>query len=550
MIRDYLNILIMKKTIVLLTVIIFSIAAMADDQVVIVKSKIEKVTVFLGGAQVSRSCQVSPGEKTKQVRITDLSSLIDPKSIQVKSNGNISILSVVHQLNYLAVDEAGQEYTDLEKKREDLQQRISEKQSILDVYNQEEVMLNKNQSIGGQDQGVNVNELKLAADFFRTRLMEIKNKQIELKKTIADLNKELNKIISQQGEISNRSNQPKSEIVINISGKTIQSFTLEISYFVSGANWTPAYDVMVTDISKPIQIIRKGTITQATGEDWKNAELSLSTSNPSVSGYKPELTAWNIYIQEVYQKTYAQRTKQPYAAPSANRSESEVAITSYSGAAKDMSYNIPVSEEVQNQTSISYEIKEPYSIPSDGKEYTVSIDEISVPADFEYRCSPKLDKDVFLIAQIPEWEQYNFLDGNANLFFEGTYIGATNLNAHVPKDTLSLSMGRDKSILVERKKVKSFTSKQFIGKLKTITIAWEISVKNNKKQSIDLVLDDQFPVSNNKELAVEYIDKDGAKLNEQTGILTWKLKLDSSKSSKVNFKYSVSYPKDKVVILE
>ena len=67
---------------------------------------------------------------------------------------------------------------------------------------------------------------------------------------------------------------------------------------------------------------------------------------------------------------------------------------------------------------------------------------------------------------------------------------------------------------------------------------------------MNLVIDDQFPVSTNKDIEVEYIDKGGAQFNEQTGILTWRLKLDPAKSVKLNFRYSVKYPKDKMVILE
>jgi uncharacterized protein (TIGR02231 family) len=384
-------------------------------------------------------------------------------------------------------------------------------------------------------------------------MLEIKNKQMELKKVIADLNKELQKIVNQQNEFNNRSDQPKSDILVSISCKTIQTCDLEISYFVTGANWAPLYDIRVTDITKPVQIIRKANITQVTGEDWKNTDLTLSTSNPTISGNKPELTTWNIYIQEVYTRAYAQKgVRQAAEMPSAARMESQEGLVqdTYSGNMNTMSYAIPSSTIVQNQTSVSYEIKEPYTIPSDGKEYAVSIDEMNVPADFEYRCSPKLDKDAFLIAQVPDWEQYNFLDGNANLYFEGMYIGRATIDAHVPKDTMALSLGRDKSIIVERKKVKNFTSKQFIGKFKTVTNGWEISVKNNKKQAVNLVIDDQFPVSTNKDIEVEYIDKGGAQFNEQTGILTWRLKLDPAKSVKLNFRYSVKYPKDKMVILE
>jgi uncharacterized protein (TIGR02231 family) len=151
---------------------------------------------------------------------------------------------------------------------------------------------------------------------------------------------------------------------------------------------------------------------------------------------------------------------------------------------------------------------------------------------------------------IAEWDEYNLMKGDANLYFEGTYIGKTFLNVNTVEDTLSISLGRDKNIVVTREKVKDFSSKQLLGSSKKEQRGWEINIRNKKKQNIHILLTDQFPVSGNSEIEVQQIDSGGAELDEDTGILTWKIDLEPGASKKLTFKYSVRYPKKEIIILE
>lgn len=210
----------------------------------------------------------------------------------------------------------------------------------------------------------------------------------------------------------------------------------------------------------------------------------------------------------------------------------------------------PTVTQVINQTTVEFDIESPYTIPNDGKEYAVEMTQYSLPATYDYYCAPKLDTDVFLTAQVSDWAQYNLLRGESNLFFEGTYLGKSLLDVDNTSDTLNISLGRDKSIVVSREKLKDFSSKQFIGANQKINIAWEINVRNNKKQAINITIQDQFPISMNKEIQVEKIDYEGAILKEDTSILTWKYELGGGKSEKLGFRYEVKYPKGKTVPLE
>lgn len=201
-------------------------------------------------------------------------------------------------------------------------------------------------------------------------------------------------------------------------------------------------------------------------------------------------------------------------------------------------------------TNIEFNIRLPYTVPNDGKTYTVDVVQYEVPATYRYYCTPKLDKDAFLTAEIQEWESLNLLNGEANLFFEGTFVGKSQLNPHQTADTLFLSLGRDKSIVVTRTKQKEYKKQTFLGNNKTETRTFDISVRNTKKQSIDLIIEDQYPIATDKDMNIDVETDREAERNETTGLVKWKLNVPPNQEKKLMLQYAVKYPRNKHLVLE
>lgn len=207
-------------------------------------------------------------------------------------------------------------------------------------------------------------------------------------------------------------------------------------------------------------------------------------------------------------------------------------------------------EQVERQTAVEFEIKIPYTIKSDNKNTIVEVDRYQLPVDYEYFAIPKISRDAFLLATITDWEKYNLLEGEANIFFENTYVGKTILDTRYVSDTLSISLGRDKNIQVTRDKVKDFNTKKFLGSKKEDTRAWKITIRNNKSQPIDMVILDQMPVSTTPEIEVNAEEVSGASRNEETGEVKWKLKLKPADKKEIELRYKVKYPKDRNLTIE
>lgn len=203
-----------------------------------------------------------------------------------------------------------------------------------------------------------------------------------------------------------------------------------------------------------------------------------------------------------------------------------------------------------NIVSTEFSIEEKYIIPSDPKKITVTIQSIQTNAKYQYYCAPRLDKDVFITAQLVNWEQYNLLEGQANVFFEGTFIGNTFFDTRYLVDTLEISLGRDKGIKVERKKSKDYNKRQVVGNDNIAYRDWDITIRNAKQQAIDIIIEDQFPVSADSKVVITQEEKSDGQLNETTGIVSWPFKLDPSATKKLQLKYKVKYPKEDFIGLD
>jgi uncharacterized protein (TIGR02231 family) len=203
-----------------------------------------------------------------------------------------------------------------------------------------------------------------------------------------------------------------------------------------------------------------------------------------------------------------------------------------------------------NITNTLYEVGLPYTVLNDGKTYTAEIKTINVPASYQYYTAPKLSTDAYLTALVTNWDELQLIQGEAALYYEGTYTGKTSLNPDNTNDTLRISLGIDKGIVVQRTKLKEYAKKQFWGDKQSEERAYEIAIRNRKALPITIIIDDQFPLSPQKDISVENIDFKDAKLDERTGKLTWKQVIESAQERKFVLHYKVKYPKNKVILVD
>jgi uncharacterized protein (TIGR02231 family) len=526
----------MKKFMLfLITLLVFS-QAQSQKSETLFTSKIETVTVFPRTAQVSRTANGNIPTGNNNLVFTGISPSINVQSIQFKATGDFIILSVNHRLNYITPKDLPEQVQKLKDKQSLFQDDLNIKNANLQVLAEEEKMILANRVIGGQQNGVTVENLSATARFYREHLLEIKKEQLKIRKEVATVTKEIQKLQQQINEINAvNSTKATSEIVVAVQADKTVKGNFSIQYLVQNAGWKPAYDLRIKDVISPVGMTYKASVNQNSGEDWSNVALSLATGNPTLGGTKPSMNTW--WLRE-YVIGYAKgRKKEANAAPRAYVAEDVSAefdeeVADYAAV-----------EQVERTTFTEFAIKLPQTIASDGKPYVVNIADYELPADYVYYAAPKLDKNAFLTAQVTGWESYNLLNGQASLFFEGTYLGKSFINVETANDTLDLSLGRDAGIVIKRTKNKQFKDKKFIGKKVTKTIGWDIELRNKKNQEVTIIIEDQIPVSTTDEIEVSLESSKGATLDTSTGKLKWELTLKPGKRTAIDFKYAVKYPK-------
>jgi len=508
-------------------------------------STTKEVVVFLNGAQITAVSEVSIPAGNSEIVIEDLPENISDDQLQAKGIGDFIIQSVVRKINYLNETQLPKEVRVLKDSLESLNRNMEMQRGMEKIYNQEEEVLMANKSIGGANTGVDALGLEEVVNFIRKRLTELQSKKMECREKQKKIKEQIDRINSQLTELNNKNKYRFSEVIISVSANTAQKAKITLSYFVNDAGWAPYYNIRAVDASSPLQLEYKANVWQHTGYDWDKVKLTLSTGNPFVNATKPEMQPWWLsYVVPVV----TPRTNKGYlkssAAPAAMQREEE-SMDSYS--LQEATTTAAYTQVTEASTTTLFEISLPYNIPSDGKPYSVSVQESTVDASYKYYAAPKLDNDAFLLAYITNWEKYNLIAAEANIYFEGMYVGKTYINTASTSDTLQLSLGRDKNVSIARNKLKDFTEKKIIASDKKETHGYEIVVKNKKKKEIEILIQDQIPVSTNKEIIVELQDKSRADYNAEKGFLSWTLKIKPGADEKVKFSYSIQYPKDKVI---
>lgn len=533
----------MKAVVIFFNILYVSFATIANP----VPSKINEVKVYLQGALVSRTAEVQIPQGIGEIVLSGLPIDIDPNSIQLEGKGDFTVLSVAYRLSHLELPQLSHNLRILKDSLEYYKLQIDNKQAMIKVYEEEESFLLANKSIGGKNETVQVADLRSIADFFRSRLADVKLRQIEGRGELTKLQDRYNRINNQINELHSGINRPVGQIVVATSAHRAGRAILNFSFYVPNAGWQPLYDIRANDPASRIDLLMKANVFQSTGEDWNNIQLTLSTGSPALGQQKPELSPWFLELLtppppvEIMDRALLKSLRQ----------EEETMV--------DMEFHLDLGmmesaanyvETTQTRTTTEYRISLPYNVGGGGQMQTVEVLNSQLDATYQYYAIPKLDKDVFLVANSTGWEEYIKLPGEANLFFDGVYVGKTFIDPAVTDDTLQLSLGRDRSIVVERKRMGDFTKKSILGRRTTESRAWEINIRNTKNYPVTIHLKDQVPISTHTDLQVEIEEISGATLDRNTGMLLWKVSLAPNETQNKVFRYSVRYPSDRIIHLE
>ncbi|WP_447766834.1 DUF4139 domain-containing protein [Sphingobacterium faecium] len=509
----------------------------------IIKSELKEVMLYTNSAELSHQANVSLPTGASELVFTHVANGIDENSIQIGSSPHVTVMSVRSAVNYISTDVKSDAYIKAEnyfKKESNIlanfkNQKATE-ESILKL-------LESNQKIAGVNGNTTVAELAKMADYYKTKYLEVKSNITALDDHILLQQDLVNKAQVQLEEVKGQTTGSGGQLIVQVMNNQAGNQPFDITYTSSAASWNASYDLRSAHTSSPLAIIYKANVTQETGIDWKQVHLILASGNPAQYGIVPNLTPWQLYYnQPVQSRPITLQSK------AENMVLNEVAVSDQKnirirGTSSINSYT----QQNENQLNTTFDIAIPYDIASNGKPHSVSLKEYTHPATYSYIAIPRIDPNVYLMAELTDYEKLNLLPGTANVMFENMLVGKTYINPNDATDTLKMSMGRDKMISIKRDKINDLSQTKILGSSKKQSLVYEITIKNNKKNGVTLSLQDQIPIATDKSMEITLDDHSGADVEKETGLLKWNVTVPAGATQKIRFGYSVKYPKDKLV---
>ncbi len=496
-------------------------------------SRLTAVSVFMNQAQVQREGKVNLEEGLNVLVFEKISPFLLEGSIEVNASEGVEIVTVGTQNDYMAATEKPQAILLLEDSLQALNEHLAEIKADKDALEWQKELLIANKSIGGSNQGVKAEELEDVLAIYQHKFQEFKNENIRLNRLHKIYTAEKEKVEQQLNEFKEGSLAMTNQIVLQVRcNKALQDAHVDVKYLVSGVSWKPFYDIRVKDTQLPMQFILKANITQSTGENWANVKMKLTTADPLNGGIKPVLNPIHLSFVQL-QRMEAMRAKSNFKAPGRpaaayQDSEMGASIEGYS-------------EPTQTMLNLEFEVPGLSNIPSDNKFHLVELNKFSVPAIYGHAAVPKLSSEVFVTAKVQTNDLISQLSGEANIYLNGTYTGKTYLSAQ-SDDTLTITLGKDRRIIVKREKVKEMCSKSLFGSNKKDASTIELTLTNSSNEAIELIVEDQIPLTSNQEILVKMVDQGLATYAAESGMLTWKITLAPKQNTKLRFSFEVSYP--------
>ena len=531
----------------------------------LIKSKPDKIVVYTQGAQVHRTASVNLVAGQNTIVFTGLENCINAAAIQASGNGNFIIADIQHLVYYPEVVKAkingDVRYKKAIKSITDSIQEITyvieEVRAKSDALVIEKNVLMSYGLYKGQTKKDSMPYLKEGLSFLREKLFNINSEYLKLKREKEKMETKIqtlnDRITAINNELSNQNQDGEVEVVdyriiVNVIADQPTVASVNVNYYITNAGWTPSYDLRAISNEQSVKLTYKAQIYQQSGIDWNGVKLVLSTANPNRSYNIPNLSPWYLGYAYQYKNTNIKKINSMYEQPVSTTQKSIANTDSYSlsggvetDEAKDASSYTTVSENV---IETEYEIKLNYTIPSDGKTHFAAILVKDLKTLYRYKAIPKLNNNVYLTAVLPDWEDAITMGGEASIYYDGSYVGRTSLSPGGTEDTIQLSLGIDKNIAIKRQKIKDKCSQKLLEENIVHQYTYEITIKNARSSKIEIDVEDQLPLTNDKNVSIERKELSGAKYDELTGILKWRLNVQAKDTKKVSLVYQIKAPKN------
>jgi uncharacterized protein (TIGR02231 family) len=530
-------------------------------------SKIESVTVYPQGAEVARVGKVKMERGDHVILFNDLPINAVAGSIRVegKATGRLEIGSVdTRRVKVPSTDEAvaASERKRMEDAIEKLRDDRAQLSAAIEAAETQKTLINNLTQLPTKSASGN-GTAPVQPDWMQLYAM-IGQRVAEAQKTILDTQIKIREIDLQIRDLEGKLAQiaptqlERTEVKVFVNAGGQLDADIVIRYQVNNASWTPFYDARLavgTKAQAPkLQLVRRASIQQRSGEIWDNVGLSLSTARPGAGTAAPQLGTLTVD----YEADGIARPRE--LAPTAMTrgvGQARVAVSEDEDQRRDKAAAQTMAEEVRATVDVQafqavYGIPGRVTVPATGEIKRVQIDDMALEPALTVRTVPKRDEKAYLYAKMTIARGTPILPGPVSLFRDTTFVGSGRLPLLAPGEEHELGFGVDDAVKVRHAIAEEKRSESgIITSSKTDTRNYRITLKNLHERAISVVVLDQVPVSQNADIKVELIGKTAPtkqNLDDKRGVVAWEMKLEPDQEQVIEHGYRVTWPAAKRVI--
>jgi uncharacterized protein (TIGR02231 family) len=390
------------------------------------------------------------------------------------------------------------------------------------------------------------------------RLAEAQKAIIETQIKMRDVDRQIKDLEGKLASLAPAQDE-RTEVKIFVNAGAALEAEIAIRYQVGAASWVPFYDARLATGTKAeapkLQLVRRASIQQRSGESWDDVALALSTTRPGAGTAAPELQPVTVDYEPDPQRPLPPTAGAPMPRSIAQESaglpagaeDARVATRGKSAPAPAPVQAEEVRAAVETQAfQAIYTIAGRVSVPATGEAKRVQIDEAQLEPALTVRTVPKREQKAFLYAKVAMARGTPVLPGQVSLFRDGTFVGNGRLPLLAPGEEHELGFGVDDSVRVRHTIAEEKRAETgIITSSKTDTRSYRIAIKNLHARPIPVTVIDQIPVSQNGDIKIELLGKTAPTkrdLDDKRGVLAWEMSLQPDEEKIVEFGYRVTWP--------
>ncbi|WP_202868693.1 DUF4139 domain-containing protein [Kribbella antibiotica] len=503
------------------------------------------VAVYPDRARVTRRGRlvVPAGDQTVYVDALPLG--LQEDSVRVSGRGAATVLGVDVLMRHhaQAPDEA---VATLERQRREASDEVAGLVDADDVQAELDAFLTQLGKRAGSSfartlaAGSSTTDLGEFTESLATRLTAVRGKRRELARQQQEASERLAAVERRLAEVAQQRVPDRRSVGVALELEAEAEVEIELSYVVLGAGWTSSYDVRVAGDRLTLNWF--GLITQHTGEDWPECELTLSTARPAVNAKVPELDPW--YLDRYHPPVPAAPGGPASFAMARGRTEAGFGEMLQAAGAPAPDFRQVAATVEQGLTAATYIPPRPVAVPADGAAHRATIASVELDTSLDYITAPVRSTDVHLRATVVNSGTHTFPAGKASVFHESDFVGSSALPLWAPGEEVELALGLDDRIRVDRKLTRRTATKATLGSTRRREVEYATQIENHTPRAAHITVLDQLPVPRDHEIAVKptTATPDPTETTD-LGIITWQLDLEPGESTTIHLGFRVESAK-------